>query len=93
VFAAACRAVLDAFVPGDADGLTFAQKIAQTLAKRALRGDVDAARALADRAEGKPIQAIDLQNNEDRLQQLLDAFAEARLNPPPRPPDSSESVH
>jgi hypothetical protein len=40
--------------------LTFAEAIARKLAEKALGGDVRAAEELADRAEGKPGQSIDL---------------------------------
>jgi Holliday junction resolvasome RuvABC ATP-dependent DNA helicase subunit len=39
---------------------TIAEHIAQTLIKLAIKGDVQAIREIADRTEGKPKQAIDL---------------------------------
>ncbi len=44
----------------DADEQTIAEQIAKTLIKLALSGDVAAIREIADRTEGKPKQAIDL---------------------------------
>jgi hypothetical protein len=44
----------------DADEQTVAEQIAETLIKLALSGDVQAIREIADRTEGKPKQAIDL---------------------------------
>jgi hypothetical protein len=44
----------------DADEQTIAETIAKTLIKLALSGDVQAIREIADRTEGKPKQAIDL---------------------------------
>jgi len=52
----ACRAKLASVVPGDAPGRTFAEAIADELARRALKGDIRAAQELADRAEGRPGQ-------------------------------------
>jgi hypothetical protein len=46
-------------MPG-ADEQTFAEAIAGTLIKLAVAGDVAAIREIADRTEGKPKQAIDL---------------------------------
>lgn len=55
----AARAQLRAIVP---DGSrTYAEAIALRLARAALRGDVQAARELIDRAEGKPRQSVDFQ--------------------------------
>ncbi len=44
----------------DADEQSIAEEIAKTLIKLALSGDVQAIREIADRTEGKPKQAIDL---------------------------------
>ncbi len=44
----------------DADEQTIAEQIAETLIRLALSGDVQAIREIADRTEGKPKQAIDL---------------------------------
>ena len=56
----ALRELLASGVPGDPEGRTYADAIAEALVKRAMRGDVQAAREIADRAEGKPLQAVAL---------------------------------
>ncbi len=43
-----------------ADGETQAEEIARALIREAISGNVQAAREIADRTEGKPKQAIDL---------------------------------
>ncbi len=55
----AIREQLAEVMPG-ASEQTFAEGIAKTLVNLAVAGDVSAARELADRSEGKPKQAIDL---------------------------------
>jgi hypothetical protein len=49
-------------VPGDSKGRTYAQKIATTLAEKAAKGDIRAAQELADRAEGRARQSIEIQS-------------------------------
>ena len=58
----AYRDKLSAPVPHDPQGRTFAQAIADSLAERALAGDIRAAQELADRAEGKPRQSLEIEN-------------------------------
>ncbi len=60
--AEACRELLSLPVPGDPDGRSYAELIALSLAKKALKGDVRAAQELADRAEGRPRQAIEIES-------------------------------
>ncbi len=55
-----CRELLGKPVPNDRSGRTYAEAIAERLAKKALAGDVRAAREIADRAEGKARQAMEL---------------------------------
>ncbi len=55
----AIREQLAEVMPG-ASEQTFAEGIAKTLVNLAVAGDVAAARELADRSEGRPKQAIDL---------------------------------
>jgi hypothetical protein len=55
----ALRQQLAEAMPG-ASEQTIAEEIAKTLIKLALSGDVQAIREIADRTEGKPKQAIDL---------------------------------
>lgn len=59
----ACRDVLAQLVPDDPQGHTYAQAIAEMLAAKALEGDIRAAQELADRAEGKPRQSLEIQNS------------------------------
>ncbi len=76
--AEAYRVKLASLVPGDAQGRTFAEAIADTVALLALKGDIRAAQELADRAEGKPRQkdSGDAEENHVRVI-IMDA---------PRPP-------
>jgi uncharacterized protein DUF5681 len=62
----ACRELLALPVPNDAKGRTYAEAIAEVLAKKALGGDIRAAQELADRAEGRAHQSIEFQNAELR---------------------------
>ena len=65
----ACREVLALPVPGDPEARSYAQKIAATLAEKAAQGDIRAVAELADRAEGKARQSIEIENTV-----LRDAF-------------------
>lgn len=58
--AEACRELLNSPKPGDRLHRTYAQIIAAKLAAKAMRGDVESARELANRAEGKARQALDI---------------------------------
>ena len=58
----ACREVLAQPVPGDPEGRTYAERIALMLAKKAAEGDIRAAQELADRAEGRARQAIEIEH-------------------------------
>ncbi len=55
----ALRIQLCATMPGD-DERTYAEEIARVLCTEAINGNVLAAREIADRAEGKPKQSVDL---------------------------------
>jgi hypothetical protein len=59
----ACRELLARAVPGDPEGRTYSEAIAGTLAERALAGDIRAAQEIADRAEGKPRQSLEIENS------------------------------
>ena len=77
----ACRDILSKPVPADTENRTYAQVIAQTLADRAIGGDLHAAREIADRAEGRPRQSLEIENSElreafDRMnREELEAYA------------------
>jgi len=62
----ACRELLAAPVPDDPEGRTYAEAIAETLAQKALAGDIRAAQEIADRAEGKARQSVEIQSAEVR---------------------------
>jgi hypothetical protein len=68
-FSQAVRELLVRPVPGDREGRTYAQVIAQVLADNAISGDIRAAQELADRAEGKARQSVEIEHGE-----LADAF-------------------
>jgi hypothetical protein len=61
----AIRELLREDCPADKLGRTWAEVIALTMAKRALKGNVEAAKFLGDRAEGKPPQSIALSGDLD----------------------------
>jgi hypothetical protein len=56
----ACRQILGKPVPNGLSGQSYAEAIAEQLAKKALAGDISAAREIADRAEGKARQAMEV---------------------------------
>lgn len=58
----ACREWLASQMPGDPEGRTGAQAIAKMLGEKALAGNIRAAQELADRAEGRARQSIELSN-------------------------------
>jgi hypothetical protein len=58
----ACREVLAQTIPSDSQARTYAQAIAEMLAAKALEGDIRAAQELADRAEGRPRQSVEIEN-------------------------------
>jgi hypothetical protein len=57
----ACREVLERAVPGDRQGRTYAQAIADRLGERAVKGDGPSIRELADRAEGRAGQSLEIE--------------------------------
>ena len=65
----ACRNLLVSNVPDDPQGRTFAEAIAQTLAEKAVAGDIRSAQELADRAEGRSRQSVEISHTS-----LRDAF-------------------
>ena len=65
-------------VPGDPQGRTYSQAIAETLAAKALEGDIRAAQELADRAEGKPRQSVEIENAS--LRQAFERMSDVELD-------------
>lgn len=52
-------------MPGDAEGRTWAELIAEGQIRVAARGNVQAARELADRTEGKVSQHLEVTGNDE----------------------------
>jgi len=73
----ACRELLASPLPDDPKGRTYAEAIAETLAERALKGDIRAAQELADRAEGRTRQSIEIENV--RLREAFDRMSREEL--------------
>lgn len=74
--ARACRAMLERPVPGDRQGRTYAQQIAERLADLALKGHTPSIRELADRAEGRAGQSLEIETRRtDAGDVPLGAFA------------------
>jgi hypothetical protein len=86
----AARALLALPIPGDPEKRLFAEGIAETLAWQALAGDRGAASELVDRAEGKPRQAVELEQR-DPLAELLQEMRKesARCGPPEGMPEAA----
>jgi len=61
-FSQACRELLASLIPGDPRERTYSEAIAEALAVKALAGNIRAAQELVDRAEGRPRQAIEIEN-------------------------------
>ncbi len=74
----ACREILAQPIPGDPEGRTYAQAIAETLAAKALDGDIRAAQELADRAEGKPRQSLEIEHT--RFREAFERMSDAELD-------------
>ena len=73
----ACRDVLSQPFPGDAEGRTYAEKIARVLAEKAAAGDIRAAQEIADRAEGRARQAIEIEHT--RLREAFERMNREEL--------------
>src|SRR5271169_6369237 len=79
---------LEEAVPNDPDGRTWAELIAEAQVRDAVRGNVQAAREIADRTEGRARQAIEfedktLANAFDRMSsEELEAYAKDGTLPP-----------
>jgi hypothetical protein len=64
-------------LPDDPQGRTYAEAIAETLVQKALAGDIRAAQELADRAEGKARQSIEIEHT--ALHKAFERMNEAEL--------------
>ena len=65
--------------PGDS-GKTWASVIAESLLRQAAKGDVRAISELANRIEGKPLQAVDLDlNSSSEIETMTDEELKPRL--------------
>jgi hypothetical protein len=69
----AARQLMPQRCPYDRDGRTWAEAIALALGRRAVRGDVQAARELGDRTEGKPVQGLRISGALDVTHAEVDA--------------------
>jgi hypothetical protein len=74
----ACRGLLASPLPDDRKGRTYAEAIAETLAQKALAGDIRAAQELADRAEGRSRQCIEIENV--RLREAFERMSREELD-------------
>lgn len=88
VISKACRELLALDVPGDRRGRTYAEKIVAKWAKLALHGSLVAGQMLADRAEGRPRQTIDIGDRPDPLSDLLKAVE--KMSEKEGPPEGME---
>jgi hypothetical protein len=83
----ACREVLVKLIPGDPLHRTYGEKVAQVLAEKAADGDIRAAQELADRAEGRARQAIEIEHTplskafERMTREELEAYASSGTLP------------
>jgi hypothetical protein len=79
---------LEELVPNDAEGRTWAELIAEGQVRDAVRGNVQAAREIADRTEGRARQAIEFEDKtlsnafERMTTQELEAYARDGTLPP-----------
>ena len=74
----AYRAVLSQPLPND-PSKTYADKIAEVIAKEAITGNIIAAKEIADRTEGRPRQAIDI-SVEEKKRTLVNNAIEVLMN-------------
>jgi len=64
----------------DTPGKTWATSIAESLLRQAVKGDVRAISELANRVEGKPLQAVNLDvNSSSEIDTMTDEELEQRL--------------
>jgi hypothetical protein len=55
-------------------GLTNAERVVVALGKKALKGSHEAFRIIGERAEGKPLQAVEHTENHDDVRELIAAM-------------------
>jgi len=93
----AYKSKLEEAVPNDPEGRTWAELIAEAQVRDAVRGNVQAAREIADRTEGRPRQAIEFEDKtmtqafERMTMEELEAYARDGSLPEwfPRTPSAS----
>jgi hypothetical protein len=78
-------------------GRENAQAIADAVVKRAMKGEISACCELADRVEGKPLQALAISREEEHVDvfgiiQRLTGPRTSALEPGGAAPDSSDTV-
>jgi len=84
----AYKSKLEEPVPNDPDGRTWAELIAEAQVRDAVRGNVQAAREIADRTEGRARQAIEFEDKtlanafERMTTEELEAYARDGTLPP-----------
>lgn len=85
---AAYRTKLEEPVPNDPEGRTWAELIAEAQVRDAVRGNVQAAREIADRTEGRARQAIEFEDTtlakafERMTTEELETYARDGILPP-----------
>lgn len=85
-------------VPNDPEGRTWAELIAEAQVRDAVRGNVQAAREIADRTEGRPRQAIEFEDTtlakafERMTTEELEAYAKDGTLPPWFPRTQAQEV-
>ncbi len=79
--------LLEEKVPGDPKGRTWAQALAESMMRQALKGKIQAAIEVTDRTEGRPSQAVDMNHsgsvgvNVDDVRRKLAAKLDAIATP------------
>src|ERR1700683_546374 len=95
----AYRNKLEEPVPNDPEGRTWAELIAEAQVRDAVRGNVQAAREIADRTEGRARQAIEFEDTtmanafERMTTEELEAYARDGTLPPWFPRNESQGAN
>lgn len=74
----AYKKVLAKLVPGDKEGRTYADLIAEQTVKQAIKGNIRAAQEVTDRCEGKAMQGIELTGRDGTPVEYLHLTPEER---------------